>query len=94
MKNNRLLIVACAVMTALSGCNVGPDYKRPDAPMAEAFKPTPDWKIAEPVDDVAKGEWWKIYRDPVLDRLMAEVAALKVPLLAEVGMGPNWEKAH
>ncbi len=74
MKNNRLLIVACAVMTALSGCNVGPDYKRPDAPMAEAFKPTPDWKIAEPVDDVAKGEWWKIYRDPVLDRLMAEVA--------------------
>jgi DNA polymerase-1 len=27
-------------------------------------------------------------------RLMAEVARLKVPLLAEVGVGPNWEKAH
>ena len=27
-------------------------------------------------------------------RLMADVAALKVPLLAEVGFGPNWEKAH
>ncbi|MDM0045463.1 DNA polymerase I [Variovorax dokdonensis] len=27
-------------------------------------------------------------------RLMAGVAALKVPLLAEVGMGPNWDKAH
>ncbi|CAA0329139.1 DNA polymerase I [Klebsiella oxytoca] len=27
-------------------------------------------------------------------RLMAGVAELKVPLLAEVGMGPNWEKAH
>ncbi|MGV3679545.1 MAG: DNA polymerase I [Acidovorax sp.] len=27
-------------------------------------------------------------------RLMAEVAALKVPLLAEVGVGPNWDKAH
>ncbi|WCM94617.1 DNA polymerase I [Acidovorax sp. NCPPB 2350] len=26
--------------------------------------------------------------------LMAGVAELKVPLLAEVGMGPNWEKAH
>jgi DNA polymerase I len=25
---------------------------------------------------------------------MAEVAALKVPLLAEVGVGPNWDKAH
>ncbi len=26
--------------------------------------------------------------------LMAGVAQLKVPLLAEVGVGPNWEKAH
>ncbi len=27
-------------------------------------------------------------------RLMAEVAQLRVPLVAEVGVGPNWEKAH
>jgi DNA polymerase-1 len=27
-------------------------------------------------------------------RLMAGVAHLKVPLLAEVGVGPNWDKAH
>jgi DNA polymerase-1 len=27
-------------------------------------------------------------------RIMAEVAQLKVPLLAEVGVGPNWEQAH
>lgn len=29
-----------------------------------------------------------------IPRLMAEVASLKVPLLAEVGVGPNWDKAH
>ena len=29
-----------------------------------------------------------------IPRLMAGVAQLKVPLLAEMGMGPNWEKAH
>jgi DNA polymerase-1 len=29
-----------------------------------------------------------------IPRLMAGVAALKVPLLAEVGVGPNWEQAH
>ena len=29
-----------------------------------------------------------------IPRLMAEVADLKVPLLAEIGFGPNWEKAH
>jgi DNA polymerase-1 len=27
-------------------------------------------------------------------RLMASVAQLRVPLLAEIGVGPNWEKAH
>ena len=27
-------------------------------------------------------------------RLMAEVAQLKVPLLAEVGVGANWDEAH
>ncbi len=29
-----------------------------------------------------------------IPRLMAGVAELKVPLLAEIGMGANWEKAH
>jgi DNA polymerase-1 len=29
-----------------------------------------------------------------LPRLMASVASLRVPLLAEVGTGPNWEAAH
>jgi DNA polymerase-1 len=27
-------------------------------------------------------------------RLMAGVAELRVPLLAEIGIGPNWEQAH
>ncbi|NMM79193.1 DNA polymerase, partial [Acidovorax sp. SRB_24] len=29
-----------------------------------------------------------------IPRLMAGVAQLKVPLLAEVGVGPNWDQAH
>jgi DNA polymerase I len=29
-----------------------------------------------------------------IPRLMAAVADLKVPLLAEIGVGPNWEQAH
>ena len=29
-----------------------------------------------------------------LPRLMCEVASLSVPLVAEVGVGPNWEQAH
>jgi DNA polymerase-1 len=40
-----------------------------------------------PLDEV---DWVKTE----VPRLMAEVAALKVPLLAEVGVGANWEQAH
>jgi DNA polymerase-1 len=29
-----------------------------------------------------------------LPRLMAGVAQLKVPLVAEVGVGANWDRAH
>lgn len=40
-----------------------------------------------PADEV---EWIRAE----VPRLMASVAELKVPLLAEVGVGPNWEAAH
>jgi DNA polymerase-1 len=29
-----------------------------------------------------------------LPGLMCDVASLRVPLVAEVGVGPNWEQAH
>jgi DNA polymerase-1 len=40
-----------------------------------------------PEDEV---EWLKV----AVPKWMAEVAALKVPLLAEVGVGINWDQAH
>ena len=46
----------------------------------------------ELVFEVPQGEveWLKVE----IPRLMAGVADLKVPLLAEVGVGPNWDQAH
>jgi DNA polymerase-1 len=38
----------------------------------------------------AEVEWLKLE----IPRLMAEVASLKVPLLAEMGVGANWDLAH
>jgi DNA polymerase-1 len=40
-----------------------------------------------PVDELA----WTLEEIP---RIMASVADLKVPLLAEIGTGPNWDEAH
>ncbi len=39
---------------------------------------------------LAEVDWLKTE----VPRIMASVAQLKVPLLAEVGVGPNWDKAH
>ena len=46
----------------------------------------------EMVFEVPSGdvEWVRIE----IPRIMASVADLKVPLLAEIGVGENWEKAH
>ncbi|MBI2726844.1 MAG: DNA polymerase I [Polaromonas sp.] len=38
----------------------------------------------------AEVEWVRVE----IPRLMAGVAVMKAPLLAEIGIGPNWEKAH
>jgi NodT family efflux transporter outer membrane factor (OMF) lipoprotein len=64
---------ALALCVFASGCMVGPDYSKPDAPMSEQFKELSGWKPVQPEDDADKGVWWAIYRDPELDRLMRTV---------------------
>jgi DNA polymerase I len=46
----------------------------------------------ELVLEVPDGELMEIRTH--LPRLMSQVAAMKVPLVVEVGVGPNWEAAH
>ena len=52
---------------------VGPDYHRPPAPVPVAFKEQPGWKMATPQDAAAKGDWWTVFGDPLLDRLERQV---------------------
>jgi NodT family efflux transporter outer membrane factor (OMF) lipoprotein len=75
MKLNRLTAVA-ACSTLLAGCLVGPDYHRPKAPAAPAFKEQPPegWTEATPADAAVKGDWWKEFNDPLLDELEPKVA--------------------
>ncbi len=62
----------------VGGCMVGPDYHRPAAIVSARFKelqPPPGWQRATPAMAVLdKGSWWRIYNDPVLDRLEAQVS--------------------
>jgi NodT family efflux transporter outer membrane factor (OMF) lipoprotein len=58
----------------LTGCMVGPDYKRPDAPVPITYKELAGWKSATPSDTIDRGTWWSIYDDPELDQLEVQVA--------------------
>jgi NodT family efflux transporter outer membrane factor (OMF) lipoprotein len=75
MKISRLSSVA-ALALVLGGCLVGPNYHRPSAPVAEAFKEDPPegWAKAAPADAALKGDWWKEFHDPLLDELEPQVA--------------------
>ncbi len=47
---------------------------RPAAPTPATYKEAGNWKPAQPQDDLHRGEWWKVYGDPALDDLMAQVS--------------------
>jgi len=70
------LSAALLGVVVLSGCMVGPSYKRPPAPAPTAFreKPPDGWKEAEPNDAALKGKWWEIYNDPKLNELEEQVS--------------------
>jgi len=61
------------VLAFLTSCSVGPDYKKPDAPMATQFKEQAGWKASDPQDEVDRGAWWSIYKDPTLDDLEKQI---------------------
>lgn len=66
----------------LCSCAVGPNYERPDV---KDLTPTDwHWKIAEPKDAIAKGQWWTIFKDPVLDELETGAVANNQNLRAAV----------
>ncbi len=63
-----LLFFFCAI--ALVCCAVGPDYVKPQIEVPASYKESGLWKTAQPNDDHPRGSWWKIYKDPQLDKLM------------------------
>lgn len=69
----RAALVAAAAALVASGCAVGPNYKRPAFDASASFKELDGWKPSEPADTLARGPWWRIFKDPVLDGLEARI---------------------
>jgi NodT family efflux transporter outer membrane factor (OMF) lipoprotein len=72
-----------ACVLALSACAVGPDYHRPAAPPAPAFKEAQGWVPAAPAQ-ISGEQWWSVYDDPVLSSLEQQVEVSNQNLKAAV----------
>jgi NodT family efflux transporter outer membrane factor (OMF) lipoprotein len=72
-------ISAAGLLLLATGCMVGPNYIRPSAPIAPAFKESSEWKqgdgwkVAQPNDTVLRGKWWELYGDTKLNALEEQV---------------------
>ena len=64
-----LLIICLAGGGLLTGCAVGPNYKRPTADVPGMWKGEGPWQAAAPKDGIPKGNWWGLYHDAQLDGL-------------------------
>ena len=77
------LVLSASLAIAASGCAVGPNYHRPEAPVPAKFREeapagsaaaAPDrWKPAQPADAAARGRWWEMFGDPALNALQEQV---------------------
>jgi NodT family efflux transporter outer membrane factor (OMF) lipoprotein len=61
---------AFAALLMNSGCTVGPDYAKPAADVETEWINRSDARITQ--QEAKIGDWWKVFKDPDLDRLVAE----------------------
>ncbi len=61
------------ILLLITSCSVGPNYVKPEVAVPASYKELDGWKQAEPKDHIARGTWWKIYHDPVLNQLEEEL---------------------
>lgn len=67
---NLLLLLAWLLMT---GCAIGPDYKRPTSVQITDFKELAGWKLANPEGARLPTKWWGLYKDNELDKLQTRL---------------------
>jgi multidrug efflux system outer membrane protein len=77
--------LAAVSLVFLAGCTVGPNYKRPTVPVPAQFKETgSSTPQSTETPAVAYSDWWKVFKDPVLDGFEAQVASANLDIRAAV----------
>jgi multidrug efflux system outer membrane protein len=85
-KNRAAWVLTLWILACAAGCTVGPNYRRPPVDVPPAFKEPPPagWKLAAPRDEIAKGDWWVVFGDSVLNDLEKQATVANQSLKAAV----------
>jgi NodT family efflux transporter outer membrane factor (OMF) lipoprotein len=79
------LALPLACVSVLIGCSEAPLYSPPSIPAPASYKgSTAIWQPAQPADNLPRGAWWKAYKDPTLDDLVARLDQANSDLVAAV----------
>ncbi|MBS1190862.1 MAG: efflux system, outer rane lipoprotein, NodT [Rhodocyclaceae bacterium] len=62
-----LRLLPLLLASALAGCAVGPDYLRPASTLPQGYS---EPSAATQANPLVEQDWWKLFKDPVLDRLV------------------------
>ena len=69
-----------------NGFKVGPNYRRPPAPVAADWIDAADKRVRNEADDLSK--WWTVFQDPVLDQLICDASKQNLTLRASGASSP------
>ncbi|QNI37996.1 efflux transporter outer membrane subunit [Edaphobacter albus] len=70
---NFAVFLLCVLLT---GCMVGPNYKKPSVPIPPAFTGAPPiGPNSSGQNPIANEDWWKVFHDPVLNDLESQADA-------------------
>jgi NodT family efflux transporter outer membrane factor (OMF) lipoprotein len=74
-----LLVALFAMVFLISGCMVGPDFLKPDAPVEGEWLQQQDSKIKS--ESANLSDWWTVFDDPLLNKLIELASQQNLDLL-------------
>jgi outer membrane protein, multidrug efflux system len=75
MKTASILILLLTLTATAKTKSTKSDYQRPATVVSPAYKSNPLWRGARPLENLPRGAWWTIFKDPVLNGLQQRAAA-------------------
>ena len=76
LKRASTLLLGCISVATIAGCNVGPNYKRPNVPAPPAYRGPDEAQIkSEQQNSLGDQKWAEVYQEPELQELIRKALA-------------------